>query len=241
MDEVIDRLSNTKIDATPTRFSPVGLIIPNPPSLSSWGLLQEGWLQVQDEAAQLVSYIVGPLPGERVLDVCAAPGGKTTHLAEMMKDQGEIVAVDISAARLGIVQANCHRLGISLVKTVRHDATQPLPFPAGAFDRVLVDAPCTGLGTWRRNPDGKWRVTEADIPRLQHVQQAILRQAARLVRPGGVLVYATCTMTPEENEGVIAPFLSAHADFYREGVRSFLPPGCDDLVDEQGNLSHRTP
>ena len=234
-DEVIDRLSNTKIDATPTTFSPVGLSIPNPPSLSSWGLLQEGWLQVQDEAAQLVSYIVAPLPGERVLDVCAAPGGKTTHLADMMKDQGEIVAVDISAGRLGIVEANCRRLGISLVKTMRHDAAQPLPFPAGSFDRVLVDAPCTGLGTWRRNPDGKWRVAEADISRLQHVQQAILSQAAPLVRPGGVLVYATCTMTPEENEGVIAPFLSAHDDFYHEGVMSFLPPGCDDLVDEQGD------
>jgi 16S rRNA (cytosine967-C5)-methyltransferase len=234
-DKGIRRLRNAKIAATPTTFSPVGLTISNPPSLSSWGLLQEGWLQVQDEAAQLVSYIVGPLAGERILDVCAAPGGKTTHLAAMMKDQGEIVAVDISAARLGIVQENCRRLGFSVVKTVRHDATQPLPYPVGAFDRVLVDAPCSGIGTWRRNPDGKWRVRESDIPRLQLLQHAILMQAAPLVRHGGVLVYATCTMTPEENEGVVGPFLSAHDDFYREDVASFLPHGCDDLVNEDGN------
>jgi 16S rRNA (cytosine967-C5)-methyltransferase len=234
-DEVIHRLRDAKITATPATFSPVGLIIPNPPSLSSWGLLQEGWLQVQDEAAQLVSYIVGPLPGERVLDVCAAPGGKATHLAAMMQDQGEIVAADISAARLGIVQENCRRLGISLVNTVQHDATQPLTFPTASFDRVLVDAPCSGIGTWRRNPDGKWRVTEAAITRLQHLQHAILMQTAPLVRHGGVLVYATCTMTPEENEGVIDPFLSAHDDFYREDLTAVLPQGCDDLVDEDGN------
>jgi 16S rRNA (cytosine967-C5)-methyltransferase len=235
-DEAIRRLRDTKIAATPTTFSPVGLTIPNPPPLPSWGQLQEGWLQVQDEAAQLVSYIVGPLPGERVLDVCAAPGGKTTHLAAMMQDQGEIIAMDISAARLGIVRENCHRLGISLVRTVQHDATRPLTFLTSLFDRVLVDAPCTGLGTWRRNPDGKWRITESDISRLQLLQRAILMQAASLVRRGGVLVYATCTMTPEENEGVIGPFLSARDDFYHEDLTPFLPRGCDDLVDEDGDF-----
>jgi 16S rRNA (cytosine967-C5)-methyltransferase len=233
-DEVIKRLTDEKIAARPTPFSPVGLIIQNPPPLSAWDLLQEGWLQVQDEAAQLITSILDPRHGERVLDVCAAPGGKTTHLASVMADQGEIVAVDVSPARLGLVEENCCRLGISIVKAMSLDATCPLPFPAACFDRVLVDAPCTGLGTLRRNPEGKWRVLESDIPRLQKLQRAILAQAAPLVRQGGVLVYSTCTMTPEENEGVIEAFLSAQEGFDREGISPFLPPGCDELTDHHG-------
>jgi 16S rRNA (cytosine967-C5)-methyltransferase len=233
-DDVINRLHDEKIEATPTPFSPVGVFLQHPPPLTSWGLLQEGWLQVQDEASQLVSFILAPHPGERVLDVCAAPGGKTTHVAQVMEDQGEIVAVDVSPGKLTLLQENCRRLGISIVKALNRDAQSPLPFSDGSFDRVLVDAPCTGLGTLRRNPDGKWRVTEGDIPRLQKLQGQILAQAAPLVKGGGVLVYSTCTMTPEENEGVIESFLSAQEGFHLEEVSSYLPPGCEGLIDEKG-------
>jgi 16S rRNA (cytosine967-C5)-methyltransferase len=240
--EVIDRLHEEGIEAAPTPFSPLGVVLKDPPSLTSWGLFQEGWLQVQDEASQLASFIVAPEPGERVLDVCAAPGGKTTHLAQLMGDHGEIVAVDISPVKLMLLQANCRRLGISIVEALAHDAQSPLPFSDGYFDRVLVDAPCTGLGTLRRHPDGKWRVVEADIPRLQKLQYQILAQAAPLVKEGGVLVYSTCTMTPEENEGVIEPFLAARKGFNLEGGLLYLPPGCEGLIDEKGyfrTIPHR--
>ena len=235
-EEVLDQLRAEKIRAIPTSFSPVGIVISDPPPLTTWGLLQSGLLQVQDEAAQLVSLLLTPQPGERVLDLCAAPGGKTTHLAQLMEDQGEIMAMDVSQNKLGLLQENCRRLGIALVQTMTHDATTPLPFPRASFNRVLVDVPCTGLGTLRRNPDGKWRVKEADIPRLQKIQRAILAQASTMVKKEGVLVYSTCTMTSEENEGVIEAFLSERKEFRLEDVSPSLPPGCECLVDSTGYL-----
>jgi len=240
--EVIERLHNEQIEASPTPFSPVGLCIKDPPALATWGLLQQGWLQVQDEAAQLVSLVLAPKPGERILDLCAAPGGKTTHMGQLMQNQGEIVAVDVSPAKLQRVQENCRRLGISMVKAMALDATRPLPFPSGSFDGCLVDAPCTGLGTLRRHPEGKWRIKEQDILRLQEMQNQILRQAAPLVRQGGVLVYSTCTLTQEENEGMIEAFLSEHKEFSLENASGLLPRGCEGLVDEKGclrTLPHR--
>jgi 16S rRNA (cytosine967-C5)-methyltransferase len=234
--EVIDQLHDEGIEASPTPFSPVGLCIKAPPALVSWGPLQQGWLQVQDEAAQLVSLILAPKPGDRILDLCAAPGGKTTHLAQLMKDQGEIIAVDVSQAKLAILKENCRRLGISIVKAKAQDATAPLPFPAGSFDGCLVDAPCTGLGTLRRHPEGKWRIKEQDILRLQEMQGLILRQAAPLIKEGGILVYSTCTLTQEENEGVIETFLSEHNEFRLEDASALLPAGCEGLVDSQGYL-----
>jgi 16S rRNA (cytosine967-C5)-methyltransferase len=153
-----------------------------------------------------------------------------------MEDQGEIVAMDVSQAKLGLLQENCRRLGITIVQTMTHDATTPLPFSPGSFDRVLVDVPCTGFGTLRRNPDGKWRVKEADIPRLQKLQEAILAQAAIMVKKEGVLVYSTCTMTSEENEGVIETFLPERKEFRLESASPFLPPGCEGLVDSTGYL-----
>jgi 16S rRNA (cytosine967-C5)-methyltransferase len=235
-EEVINRLYDEKIGATPTPFSPVGIAIKDPPPLNTWGLLQEGLLQVQDEAAQLVSMLLASQPGERILDLCAAPGGKTTHLAQLMEDQGEIVAMDVSQNKLELLLENCRRLGITIVKTRTHDATTPPLFPPGSFDRVLVDVPCTGFGTLRRNPDGKWRVKEEDIPRLQKLQRTILTQAATMVKKEGVLVYSTCTMTPEENEGVIETFLPEWKEFRLEGASPFLPPGCEGLVDRTGCL-----
>jgi 16S rRNA (cytosine967-C5)-methyltransferase len=235
-EQVIQQLHDEGIEASPTPFSPVGLCIKAPPVLATWGPLQQGWLQVQDEAAQLVSLILAPKPGERILDVCAAPGGKTTHLAELMEDQGEICAVDISPTKLQLVQENCRRLGISIVKAMALDTTKPLPFLAGSFDACLVDAPCTGLGTLRRHPEGKWRIKEQDILRLQEMQGQILRQAAPLVKQGGVLVYSTCTLTQEENEGVIEAFLSEHPEFRLEDASGLLPRGCERLVDAKGCL-----
>jgi 16S rRNA (cytosine967-C5)-methyltransferase len=235
-EKVLTQLYDETIEATPTPFSPVGIAITKPPPLDTWGLLQEGLLQVQDEAAQFISMLLNPQPGERVLDVCAAPGGKTTHLAQLMGDQGEIVAMDVSQPKLELLQENCRRLGITIVKALAQDAAASPPFPPGSFDRVLVDVPCTGLGTLRRNPDGKWRVKEEDIPRLQQIQGKILTQAATMVKKEGVLVYSTCTLTSEENEGVIETFLSERKEFRLEDASLALPPGCKGLVDSTGYL-----
>jgi 16S rRNA (cytosine967-C5)-methyltransferase len=235
-EQVIQQLRDEGIETAPTPFSPNGLRIESPPTLASWRPLQEGWLQVQDEAAQLVSLILAPKPGEQILDICAAPGGKTTHLAQLMQDQGEICAVDVSPTKLQLVQENCQRLGISIVKARALDATRPLPFPPRSFAGCLIDAPCSGLGTLRRHPEGKWRIKEQDIPRLQEMQGQILRQAAPLVKQGGVLVYSTCTLTQEENEGVISAFLTEHKEFSLEDATGLLPAGCEGLVDTQGCL-----
>jgi 16S rRNA (cytosine967-C5)-methyltransferase len=235
-EEVIKQLRDAGIESSPTPFSPVGLCIKDPPALASWGPLQQGWLQVQDEAAQLVSLVLASKPGERILDLCAAPGGKSTHLAELMQNQGEIIAVDVSQAKLALVHENCERLGIAIVKTLAQNATKLLPFSPGSFDSCLVDAPCSGLGTLRRHPEGKWRIKEQDILRLQEMQNQILRQAASLVKQGGVLVYSTCTLTQEENQGVISAFLSEHPEFRLEDAARLLPKECEGLVDEKGCL-----
>ena len=222
-EEAINRLRDDNIEASPTPFSPVGLIIENPPSLSAWEPLQKGWFQVQDEAAQLVSILLAPQFGERVLDLCAAPGGKTTPLAELMQDQGEICAVDVSTVKLVVLKENCRRLGISMVKARPLDATTSLPFPPGSFDRVLVDAPCSGLGVIRRRGEMRWRKTEAQIKALARIQKTLLESASMLVRPGGRLVYSTCTILPEENEVIVDGFLEHNRHFSIEDPGDLVP------------------
>jgi len=169
-----------------------------------------GRFSVQDEASQLVVALLDPQPGERVLDVCAAPGGKATAIAERVGPQGEVVALDRHARRLDLVSRQARRLGLENLRTLARDATRPLADLAAArgFDRVLVDAPCSGLGTLRRNPDARWRIAPGEPARLAVVQRAILRQAAETLVPGGVLVYSTCTLVPEENEESVRALLA---------------------------------
>jgi len=193
------------------------LILGKPEGLTEGEAFREGLFQVQDEAAQLISWLLGPKPGERILDLCAAPGGKTTHMAELMGDEGEIVAVDVSPRKLKLLKENCLRLGLRIVRPRRADATGPLPFRPGSFDRVLADVPCTGLGVLRRHPDAKWRVRPEDPERLGRIQLQILREGARMLKGEGLLLYSTCTLTLEENEGVIEEFL-------RDGGFELLDP-----------------
>jgi 16S rRNA (cytosine967-C5)-methyltransferase len=174
-----------------------------------------GHFTVQDEASQLVVALLDPRPGERVLDACAAPGGKATAMAERLGDRGEVLALDRHARRLALVDRHARRLGLACIRTRERDAARAFlePGEAGAFDRVLVDAPCSGLGTLRRNPDARWRVGPSDPEQLAGTQRAILRNAAAALRPGGVLVYSTCTPMREENEGVVESFLAEAPDF----------------------------
>lgn len=185
-------------------------------------------LSVQDEGSQWVALHVGARPGDRVLDVCAAPGGKTALLARAVGDQGLVVAADIRPARIRVLRETLQREGLPHVPVVRLDAAVGVPFSA-AFDCVLVDAPCSGLGTIGRDPDVKWTRTPDALARYAALQTAILGEAASAVRPGGRLVYATCSSEPEENEAVVETFLGATPAFDRAVPDSATRPDCDGL------------
>jgi 16S rRNA (cytosine967-C5)-methyltransferase len=183
-------------------------------------LHEQGAFMPQSRASAAVAHAVGPLPGERVLDLCAAPGGKTTHLAALMGAEGELVAVERNAARAQALERTAARMRAANVTVVTGDARQP---PEGPFDRVLVDPPCSGLGTLRSRPDLRWRVREADIAELARQQRAILAAGAAATRPGGVLVYSTCTISPAENEELVDRFATEHPEFERERLPSDVP------------------
>ena len=182
-------------------------------SLNALPLLQDGVLQIQDEASMLVGHIVAPQPGERVLDVCSAPGGKTTHLAALMKGTGEVVALDIHPHKVQLVKDNAQRQGLANVRAQAMDARELPSAWERSFDRVLVDAPCSGLGVLRRKADARWNKMEAELAALPALQLAILRRASQMVKPGGRLVYSTCTTEPGENQAVVEAFLAEHPAF----------------------------
>lgn len=184
-------------------------------------LAREGLIYVQDEASQLVAHVLEAQAGERVLDVCAAPGSKTTHLAALVSETGLLLACDLYEHRLQTVLESARRAGAAgRIVALVHDACEALPFAAQSFERVLVDAPCSGTGTLRRNPEIRWRISDEDIFDLSERQRRILHNAARAVRPGGRLVYSTCSVETEENEEVVASFLQEQADFRQLSVRA---------------------
>lgn len=195
----------------------------------------DGRFSVQDGAAQLVSLLLSPQPGETVLDACAGLGGKATHLAQLMDNRGAIVAMDNVDAKLTRLENEAHRLGVSIIRTRRADLNQPLALESlPRFDRILLDSPCSGLGVLRRNPDAKWSVQEADIARLAKRQARFLDRLAPLVKKNGVLVFAVCSMEPEENEGVIKTFLKNHANFAITGAQSIEDKTVLPFLEEKG-------
>jgi 16S rRNA (cytosine967-C5)-methyltransferase len=175
----------------------------------------------QSRAAMAVARTLAPRPGDRVLDLCAAPGGKTTHLAALMEDQGAIVAVERHTGRARALERTAQRMGAGCVEVRTGDAAAR--HEADAYDRVLVDPPCSDLGTLASRPDARWRKAETLPGELARVQAAILRAGADALKPGGTLVYSTCTISPEENEGVVETFLAERADFRADDLRSEWP------------------
>ena len=230
-----DRLTQEGLSVRQTEFAPDGLQIDGFLSIRSLPAFQHGLFQIQDESSMLVAHAVNPAHGSRVLDVCSAPGGKTTHMAQLMQNEGTIQALDIHPHKLDLVAENCRRLGITNVETRLLDGRDlPGPFAAWA-DYVLVDAPCSGLGVLRRRPDARWRKEPGQISGLVRLQESILAGAAQCVRPGGVLVYSTCTITYEENLGQVLGFLAHHPDFALEDLRPFMPAGLGEKT-AQGYL-----
>ncbi len=193
-------------------LAPQALRVKGMGSVGDNPLFREGLFTVQDEGAQLVVHVLDPQPGERVIDLCAAPGGKTTHIAELMGNRGAVVAVDVHPGKLRLVQQAAHRLGIHIITAEAGDGRE-MAGRLAAADRVLVDAPCSGLGVLRRRPDLRWRKSPSELAGLARLQGELLAAAATLTRPGGTLVYSTCTTEPEETTGVVQAFLAGRDDF----------------------------
>ena len=210
---VIDQLKATGAKISESRIAPGAWRVEGVNGALLRSLAENGAIYLQDEASQLVAHALGVCRGERVLDVCAAPGSKTTHLAALAEDQAFVIAGDIHEHRLRVVGEAASRQSLQSIRRVAFDAAAGVPFADGTFDRVLIDAPCTGTGTLRHNPEIRWRITPTDFAELAARQQGILAGAAGAVRIGGLLVYSTCSVEREENESVIEEFLRTHISF----------------------------
>ncbi|MGZ3157636.1 MAG: RsmB/NOP family class I SAM-dependent RNA methyltransferase [Burkholderiaceae bacterium] len=214
-DEVIASLAEAPILGEPTPYAPLGIRVVKKPTLQNLPLFKNGSIEVQDEGSQLLAQVVGAKRGEMVVDFCAGAGGKTLALGAAMRNTGRLYAFDVSEKRLAKLKPRLARSGLSNVHPVliAHENDAKIKRLAGKIDRVLVDAPCSGLGTLRRNPDVKWRQTPQSLIELNAKQAAILAGAARLVKAGGRLIYATCSLLDEENEAIVSQFLSTHDGF----------------------------
>ncbi|KKK49179.1 hypothetical protein LCGC14_3137670, partial [marine sediment metagenome] len=221
-----------------TTYSPDGISFFGPmTSIPEMKAFKKGWFQVQDEASQLVSFLLDPQPGETVLDACAGLGGKTGHLAQRMNNSGWIVAVDKNEKKLFRLSTEMKRLGISIATTFSYDLNYSLSKGlTGKFDRILVDAPCSGLGVLRRNPDAKWNRSKKQIKIYHERQVKFLDNVSSLIKPSGVLVYAVCSTEPEEGEDVIGAFLAKHSEYTADKTLPGLPVAARSLVNDHGFL-----
>lgn len=214
-DTVLEVLTKEGMKAEPTRYSPIGIRIHGRPPLNRHPLFLEGCIEVQDEGSQLLGFLLAPRRHELAVDFCAGAGGKSLMLGAMMNSQGRLYAFDVSAARLARLKPRLARSGLSNLHphAIRDEHDTKVKRLAGKIDRVLVDAPCSGLGTLRRNPDLKWRQSPASLAELTAKQASILRAASTLVKPGGRLVYATCSLLAEENQAIVDAFLAGQPAF----------------------------
>lgn len=222
---MLAQLTGMGLPAVPMALSPHGIRLHERLSLARLPGLKTGDVEIQDEGSQLVALLVDAKPGERVVDFCAGAGGKTLAIAAQMQNKGHIVACDVNQNRLKRCAERHRRAGLHNVETrlLASETDRWIKRHKGGFDRVLVDAPCSGTGTWRRNPDARWRAPELGLENLVALQARILASAARLVKPGGRLVYATCSMLPDENEAQVASFLASHTGFRIVPVRDAAP------------------
>jgi 16S rRNA (cytosine967-C5)-methyltransferase len=225
---VLDRLDHDEIGAEATRYSPIGVRLKEKPALNQHPMFLDGAVEVQDEGSQLLGMLMEPRRGEMVVDFCAGAGGKTLQMGAAMGSSGRLYAFDVSDKRLANLTPRLKRSGLSNVfpQRIASENDAKVKRLRGKIDRVLVDAPCTGLGTLRRNPDLKSRQTVDSIAELNAKQRSILAAAASLVKPGGRLVYGTCSLLAEENEDIVTEFLAAHPDF------ALLPAG--EVLKRQG-------
>jgi 16S rRNA (cytosine967-C5)-methyltransferase len=232
-DELVAHLAAEDVRTRPARFAPDALIVEEGHPLRGAGV-EQGWFVVQDEGSQLVALLASAKTGRRVLDTCAAPGGKTTAIAAAMQRRGLLVACDVRSRRVELLRKAVVATGATNVRIVQADLLRPLPF-SQPFDTVVVDAPCSGLGTLRRDPDIRWRRSESDLPALAAAELTMLRNAAEHVAAGGRLIYATCSSEPEENESVVDAFLAGAPPFTPLDIRT-AAPALVRVTDNRGHL-----
>ncbi len=232
-ERLLEEFLSEGFDAVPTRFSPFGIEARGGGPLNA----MDKRYYIQDEASQIIPLMLAPEPGERVMDACSAPGGKATHMAQLMGNRGVIYALDKHEARLRPIEESASRLGATIIKTAAADAARPIGVAEkGPLDAILCDAPCSGLGVLRRAPDSKYRRSVQDIAGLAIVQRALLDNLSGYLKKGGRLVYSTCTFEPEETDDIVSDFLERHTDFRLEDASRVLPESCRELVDEKGIL-----
>lgn len=233
---LLEALAKEGVRGSPTRHSPEGVELQGLRGpVTRLEAFKKGLFQVQGEAAQLCSLLLDVRPGDLVLDLCAGLGGKATHLAALSEDKAPIIALDRSGGRLISLAETCRRLGIGSVRAVLADAASPLPLRQGAaFDKIMVDAPCSGLGVLSRHPDGKWNKKDSDIPRLAQLQRRMLEGAAGCLSGEGRLLYVNCTISREESEGLVDRFLEDHPNMALVDLSSRVPEWGEGLVDARG-------
>ncbi len=238
-EDMLGALRDLGVPAEASRMAPFGIRVTERPPLASLPMLRSGEVEIQDEGSQLVAMLVDARPGEQVVDFCAGAGGKTLAIAAQMANKGRVVACDVLANRLKRSAERFRRAGLHNIETrpLTSERDRWVKRHKGSFDRVLVDAPCSGTGTWRRNPDARWRVLGPGLENLLPLQAAILASAARLVKPGGRLVYATCSLLAEENEEQVAAFLADHPDFHVVPLREAAPGLMDSAHPEYLSLT----
>ena len=216
-DELLRELEAEGRQARVSELSPQGIVVESGGNMANDGLYRDGRYSIQDESSMLVAEALDPQPGMSVLDCCAAPGGKTAHIAEKMGDQGRIVANDLHEHKQKLIQEQTERLGLTSVESSVGDALALKDrYEPASFDRVLLDAPCSGFGVIRRKPDLRWAKTPEDAASIANLQRQMLNAVSGLVKPGGILVYSTCTIEREENQRAVAEFLRDHAEFVAE-------------------------
>lgn len=239
---LLDALAAAGHIARPCRFAAEGIVIEKRAAQPLPGD-KDGWYQIQDEASMLMAHLLNPQAGERILDSCAAPGGKTTHIAALTNNQAEILALEKYPQRVQLINQGAKRLGALNIEARCWDLTERPDFlEAESFDRILVDAPCSGLGVLRRNPESRWSRRPADIKELVELQRTILKQVAPLLRPGGHLLYSVCTFTAAETDAIVHNFLTMHKAFKQEDFRSLLAEEWQEMVTAEGclrTLPHR--
>lgn len=234
-DALLDLFREKGVGCAPGAYAPDAVIVKESMPVPELPGYADGLFAVQDEAAQLVSLLLHPVAGDRLLDACAAPGGKSAHLAALAQGRAEIVAMDINLDKLRLVKENMTRLHVGSVTPVSGDAGAPLPV-TGPFDGVLLDAPCSSTGVIRRRPDIKYLRAEEDVARMAGVQARMIENLAPYVRQGGAMVYSVCSTEPEEGERVVEGFLAAHKDFVTDDLRPLLPAAADTLITDGGYL-----
>ena len=235
-EELLANLKQAGFEAEPSQWCEEGIVCTKTAGLTAFMEQHPDSCYMQDESSMLVAHVVNPQPGMTVYDLCAAPGGKTTHLAQLMQDKGTIYACDIHAHKIKLIEENAKRLGMSIIKPALQDAAVYKPDWANTADCVLVDAPCSGLGVLCRRAEARWRKTKKDLEVFPPLQNTILRNAARYVKPGGTLVYSTCTLEPAENSGLTKAFLAANPKFEYAG---FKHPLTGETVNELQLLPQR--